>query len=125
MIEHIRQNAALVQSVASEQLNVEVGFDRNAVEWLDGYITRQHEQGDPGNFAGLVSTLGSFLGECILHTYGGQWANDEHGWCVRFDAKNCAYPFAKVEKHLQNGPEDSVLSFFDTIPLLFKKPTSR
>lgn len=121
MIEHIRQNAELVQSVAREQLNVEINFDRSAVEWLDGFITRQHEQGDPGSLAGLVSTLGSFFGECIIRTHGGQWSDGEYGWCVRFDEKNCAYPFAKVEKHLQNGPEDSVLSMFDLIPVLFKQ----
>jgi hypothetical protein len=120
MIDQIRRNAKLVQSVARDQLSVDVGFDRVAVEWLDGFVTRQHEQGSPDNVEGLVSTLGSFFGECIVRTYGGKWFQDEEGWCVRFDEKNAAYPFAKVEKHLRNGPEDSVLSMFDTIPLVFK-----
>ena len=39
-----------------------VGYDdRPGSRWLDGYIQRQHEQGDPAKRDGLVSTLGSFL----------------------------------------------------------------
>lgn len=120
MIEHIRQNAELVRSVAQNQLSTDVRYDRTGVEWLDGFVTRQHEQGDPDKVEGLVNTLGSFLGECIVQAYGGQWSEDEFGWSVRFDEKNAVYPFAKTEKHLRNGPEDSVLSMFDTIPIVFK-----
>ncbi|MBS0204773.1 MAG: hypothetical protein JSS49_17850 [Planctomycetes bacterium] len=87
---------------------------------LDGFVTRQHEQGDPNNVKGLANTLGSFFGECIVQTYGGEWSEDENGWCVQFNEKNAVYPFAKTAKHLRNGPEDSVLSMFDTIPLVFK-----
>ena len=119
MIEHIEKNAELVQSVARDQLGVDVGFNRSAVEWLDGYVTRQHESGDPDKVVGLVSTLGSFFGACIVNTYGGEWAEGEDGWCVRFDEKNAVFPFSKIDKHLRNGPEDSVLSMFDTIPIVF------
>ena len=121
MIDQIRHNADLVRSVAHDQLSVDVDFDRAAVEWLDGFVNRQHEQGDPNNVNNLVNTLGAFFGECILHTYGGEWFQDDSGWCVRFDAKNAAYPFAKLKKHLLNGAEDSVLSMFDIIPVVFKQ----
>lgn len=66
MIDQIRHNAKLVRSVAHDQLNIDVGFDHDAVKWLDGFITRQYEQGDPNNIERLVSTLGSFLGKCQL-----------------------------------------------------------
>jgi hypothetical protein len=36
MIEQIEMNAELLQSVARDQLGVDVGFDRAGVEWLDG-----------------------------------------------------------------------------------------
>lgn len=121
MLDHIQANAELVQAVARDQLGAEVDFDRDGVKWLDGYVTRQREHGDPDNIEGLVSTLGAFFGECIARTYGGQWFQGEHGWCVRFDEENAAYPFAKIEKHLRNGPEDSVVSMFDTIPVVFKR----
>lgn len=119
MIEQIKHNARLVVSIAEAQLKTKIGFDREGVEWLDGYIQRQHEHGDGANFEGLVSTLGSFFGECIITAYGGDWQQTEYGWSVSFDDKNAAFPFAKVRKQLENGADDSVLSMFDTISVLF------
>jgi hypothetical protein len=121
MVERIRANAELVVSVAAKQLGEAVGYDEAGVRWLDGYIQRQHEQGDPANRDGLVSTLGSFLGECIVRTFGGEWAEVDGSWCVRFDDRNAAFPFAKVAKHLEHGAEDSVLSFFTVIPVVFRR----
>ncbi len=121
-IDAIRSNAALVSSIARDQLGQDLAFDEAAVRWLDGYIDRQHHSGNPDNRDGLVSTLGSFLGECILHSFGGHWAMLDGSWCVRFDEKNAVFPFAKVAKQLENGSEDSVLSFFTVIPILFRPP---
>jgi len=120
MLERIHANAALVVGLARDQLGVEVGYDEPGVRWLDEYIQRQHESGDSANREGLVSTLGSFLGECITGSFGGHWAEVEGTWAVYFDDCNCAYPFAKVAKQLENGQEDSVLSFFSAIPLVFQ-----
>jgi hypothetical protein len=120
MEDRIRANAERVVSVARKKLGTDVGYDAAGVEWLDGYIQRQHEQGNPDNRAGLVSTLGSYLGECIIRSFGGEWAEVDGSWCVQFDDRNAAYPFAKVGKQLEHGAEDSVLSFFTAIPVLFK-----
>jgi len=104
MVERIRANAELVVSIAAKQLSETVGYDEAGVRWLDGYIQRQHEHGDPVNRDGLASTLGSFLGECIIHSFGGQWVEVDGSWCVRFNDRNAAYPFAKVSKQLEHGP---------------------
>ena len=84
----IRANADLVASIARERLGQELSFDEQAVRWLDGYIQRQHEGGDPASRDGLINTLGSFLGECIIRNFGGEWACVDGSWCVRFDEKN-------------------------------------
>jgi hypothetical protein len=68
----------------------------------------------------LVNTLGSYLGKCIIETYGGAWARAEAAGCVAFKADNKAMPFAKIEKHLTNGREDSCLSFFKVIQVVFE-----
>lgn len=120
MTNPIQHNAALVQQIAREHFQAEIDFDRSGVEWLDAYIMRQHEKGDPAQFDALTSTLGSFFGECIIRTYGGEWAEDQYGLAVRFDESNAVYPFAKVAKQLEDGAEESVLSMFDTIPVVFK-----
>ena len=39
--------------------------------------------------------------------------------CVKFDEKNIAYPFAKVEKQFENGLGDSIHSFYTVIPTFF------
>lgn len=121
IVDRIRANAELVVSVAAKQLGEAVGYDEAGVRWLDGYIQRQHEQGDPANRDGLVSTLGSFLGECIVQSFGGTWTEINGAWCVQFDDCNAAYPFAKVDKQLEHGAEDSVLSFFTLIPVMFRR----
>lgn len=100
------------------------GYDLQSVAWLDGYIERQRARAEitAKVVDGLVNTLGSYLGECIIHSYGGYWENEEGHWRVSFDDQNAAYPFAKVAKQFQNGSEDSIRSFFETIPLVFARP---
>jgi hypothetical protein len=119
-IEAIRSSAALVVSVARDQLGHGLAYDEKAVHWLDGYIQRQHENGEPRVRDALVNTLGSFLGECVIHSFGGEWALVDGTWSVRFDETNAVFPFAKAVKHLENGSEDSVLSFFTLIPILYR-----
>jgi hypothetical protein len=118
--EMILANAALVVSVAREQLGQEVGYDEAGVRWLDGYIQRQRERLSPEIRARLSDRFGAFLGECIVRSFGGEWAEKDGSWCVRFDDRNAAFPFAKVQKQLANGAEDSVLSFFTAIPIVFR-----
>ena len=117
--ENIRKNAELVVKVFAENDGVELDFDESSVEWLDGYIERNRENFDEETVRGLVNVLGSFLGECICRNYGGNWSQDENGLTVKFDELNGVYPFNKIEKHFINGAEDSILSFYQTIPVVF------
>ncbi|MEQ9490549.1 MAG: hypothetical protein RIM72_16315 [Alphaproteobacteria bacterium] len=68
-----------------------------------------------------MSRLGSYLGKCIIETYGGSWQRIEGDVCVAFDNRSCVFPFAKIAKHLENGREDSVHSFFTLLPIVFEK----
>jgi hypothetical protein len=99
--------------------------DRASLEWIDGYLTRMHGARVDGTLQaptvdGLVQVVGSFVGEAVIRTYGGSWGQRDGDWAVVFDEHNAAFPFTKVAKHLENGPEDSVLSFFDCLPFAFK-----
>ena len=123
----IMANAALVLKVASELMGHDAGYDEAAVIWLDGFIEGMHDKPDSEKER-LIDTLGSFLGECIRHTYGGQWRWNARleTWGIHFSEeadKNAVFPFNKVRKHLLNGPDsgDSVLSLFRMIPVIFKK----
>ena len=124
--EKLRSNAALAVKTLGPHSDVAAfGFDRESVAWVEGYIERQRIRPDMTDETknGLISVLGSFLGECIIHLHGGQWRRDEIGWGVHFDGGNVAYPFSKVQKLMTNGLEGggSIVSFLDTTGVLFKR----
>lgn len=103
------------------------GYDAQSVAWLDGYIERQRARAEITEelINGLVNALGSYLGECVIQSYGGYWEEEAGQWRVSFDDENAVYPFAKVAKQFNNGSEDSIRSFFETIPLVFAMADKR
>ena len=107
-------------ATARDRLGQNVAFDEPGVKWLDGFLQRQHEIGDPAERDGLVNTLGSYLGKCIVEAYGGAWARVDGVVCIRFDDENLVYPFAKLAKHLENGSVDSCYGLFEAVPFVFE-----
>ena len=97
-------------------------YDADSVKFIEGFIERNKGNFEKEESKGLINSLGSFLGQCIIENYGGQWQldNETGSVAVAFDDKNKAYPFAKVSKQFENGLEDSVYSFYNVIPSVFK-----
>jgi hypothetical protein len=125
----IRANAQLVidRFSALSEPRRNFGYDQQSVMQVEGYIERQRSTPDvaPDNRAKLIQVLGSYLGECIIRTYGGVWRQQDDQWGIFFDDSNAGFPFNKVKKQFQNGLAggDSIVSFFELIgPLIFKKP---
>jgi hypothetical protein len=118
--DRLRASAYLVVDTIRENLGVTLTFDRAGVEWVDGYINRLRHSMAPNRRSGLIGMLASFVGECIIQTYGGAWAEEDGRWGVRVSERLWACPSAKIEKQFDNGPEDSVSSFFTCIPTLDK-----
>jgi hypothetical protein len=116
----LRANADLVVRTVRQNLDTELTFDQAGVEWIDGYIDRLRDSIAAEKRSGLVSTLASFVGECIIRTYGGVWVEKDGWWGVQVSERIWACPFAKIQKQFENGPEDSVASFFTCIPILDK-----
>ncbi len=122
IVGEIRANATLVVETFASLTNFTFGFDSRSVEWLDGYINRiRTGEWSEEEIDQMVSNLGSYLGEAIVAAHGGTWAQDDHGWHIRFDERNRAYPFAIVVKQLKNGPEDSIFGFYSAMGFLFRK----
>lgn len=122
MQETIKANAELAIRHLSALNEGKFSYDEASVRWLDDYIERLRSSGefsDTQKREKLLSVFGSYLGECIIVSHGGEWVQKEGLWCVSFDKNNCAYPFAKVEKRIENGLDDSLVSFFTMIPLIF------
>lgn len=123
MEKHIKANAELVLQELRHLNGVDFGYTQESIEWLEGYIERMRvsgEFGDDETKNKLISVLGSFLGECIVRSYGGTWRQHEGIWCVVFNDKNMAFPFAKVAKQIDYGLEDGIAGFFKLIPIVFE-----
>jgi len=109
----------LAESVRTQ---LKLKYDADSVKFIEGFIERNKSSFDKEESKGLINSLGSFLGQCIIENYGGQWQIDEDNGSVAimFDENNKAYPFAKVSKQFNNGLEDSIYSFYTVIPTVFK-----
>jgi hypothetical protein len=122
--ERIRKNARLAVSKFGpiSGLGERFGYSRISVEWVDGFIERGREGAKIDG--GLVQVLGSYLGECVIHVYGGNWREHGGNWGVFFDELDAVFPFSKVQKQIENGSKkgDSVLGLFDMIGPVFKVP---
>ena len=116
--ENIRKNAELVIMVMGSENDVELGLNAESVEWVDGFIERQRVGADADKMNDLTNSLGSFLGECIRENFGGEWQGTEHGLGVVFEDGNAVFPFSKTAKHFFNGADDSIYSFYKTIPFI-------
>lgn len=119
MREQLRELAQQLILTLADKLGVNLKFDRASVAWMDGYIERLRPNLEESATIGLSNSIGAFLGECIIANHGGEWRETEGMWGVYFDDENAAYPMAKVQKHLLNGSGDSILSFYDVIPIVF------
>ena len=123
--DQIRANAQSVLNPLSSlsQPEVRFGYNRESVQWVEEFIEQQRRAADvtPESTANLVRIIGSYLGECVIHTYGGEWRQHEGEWGVFFDNSNAVFPFAKVRKQFENGLAggDSILGFFEIIGPVF------
>jgi hypothetical protein len=120
--EKIRENAkeAVTRFASLSKLGAEFEYNRRSVAWVEEFIEHQRLRKDvTGNdVEGLVQLIGAYLGECVIHAYGGAWREHDGTWGVFFNASTAAFPFSKVRKQFDNGISggDSILSFFDVIP---------
>jgi hypothetical protein len=116
--DQIRSNARLATAwfKSISPLQALFGLDRDSLKWVDGFVEQQRTTPSrvPGTF---VELIGSYLGECVIHAYGGEWRLQDGQWGVFFDDSNAVFPFDKVRKQLQNGlaAGDSILGLFDMI----------
>lgn len=123
--EQCRSLAARFVEVMSKDVGVELGYTQESVEWADGYVERLRQSVDAETASQVSKFVGAFLGECIIANYGGAWREGEGTWGVYFDEKNAAFPFAKVQKQFENGAEDSILGFYEVIPVVFADSIGR
>ena len=105
----------------SREMNVNLAYDEQSLEYLDGYIARMRERMG-GQYSGTVNFIGSFLGECIIANFGGQWKQSDKGaWGVYFENNTAAFPFTKVQKAFAKGGEADSIAGFYRVSKMFKE----
>jgi hypothetical protein len=121
-IEQFRSSADwLIQNMRPVSL-MDFGYTRDSVKWLEGYIERLRLSGqfnDAASRDNMIGVFGSFLGECIIQSYGGSWEQRDEGWRIEFKPGSYVLPFAKVSKQMSIGLEDGIGWLFDSIPEVF------
>jgi hypothetical protein len=103
------------------------GYNSDSVKWVEGFIERERARSDLSKeqTEQRVSNLGSFLGECVIACFGGEWRQHGPTWGVAFHENNMVFPFGKVEKQFADGVEESVDGWFRMIPLIFSERIKR
>jgi hypothetical protein len=122
MREQIKANAELVIQELRSTSGMDFGYNKESVEWLEGYIERLRLSGQfqvEETKHKLAGCFGSFLGECIVRCYIGVWTQHDGIWCVAFNDDNVVFPFGKTLKQMENGLEDGIGSFFRGIAVLY------
>ncbi|WP_299044993.1 hypothetical protein [uncultured Tateyamaria sp.] len=121
----VQGNVQLVRDELLKQAGVAQDDWPSAVMYLSGFLDRQREHADASNASRLAQTIGCYLGEAIVRHYGGRWMlNEANGVGIDIDGLH-AFPLNKAAKHLQNGSEDNINSFFSVIPKLLEQRKER
>lgn len=115
ILESIRQNVILVKIVIHQRYDLHLALDEVAIKFLDRYIEQSRADLDSQARAGLINTLGAFLGETIRTNYTGEWIMQGDTPAIRLGNDLILFPFDAVAKQISNGHENSILGFYRTI----------
>jgi hypothetical protein len=113
----LRENTSFAVRELGKARGEPMDLSRESVEWIEGFIERQRKKfADAEARAGLVSVIGSYLGEAIIAASDGRWDTDADGALgVCFENGYWCYPFNKVDKQFADGLAggESILSFYN------------
>lgn len=107
---------------AAEQVRQQLGlpaYNEAAVRELARFIAVQRAELAPNSpdREGIVTALGCFLGQCLVHTYHAEWAAGTDGSTGVGLANQLFFnPFYLVHQQLNNGEAASVAVFFRSVP---------
>jgi hypothetical protein len=96
------------------------------VQQLAEFIEAQRSTLSAADRQGVVTALGCFLGQCLVETYGGTWAQGPDGTTgVGINEKHFFNPFFRITEQLDKGPSQSVATFFAAVPIHLANPGRR
>ncbi len=115
-----QSSEATALTTAAEQVREQLqipGFDARGVHHLSRIIDAQRALLTPAEREDFAMALGCVLGECLVRTYGGDWAAGPDGTTgVGLAGKLFFNPFFLVKEQLDKGDTASVAAFFASVP---------
>ncbi|MBO0357559.1 hypothetical protein J0X19_06345 [Hymenobacter sp. BT186] len=101
-------------------------FDAAAVQQLASFIEAQRSTLPAAEKQGVITALGCFLGECLVQTYNGTWAQGPDGTTgVGINHTSFFNPFFRVAEQFEKGNTESVVDFFTSVPIRLANPSRR
>ena len=109
-----RKNAQIFVDTAKQIDGVELKYNEESVLKMDQIISKNWPEQPPVQLDSVVIPMGSFLGEVIRVTIGGEWVNNQQGWGVKIDDSTMMV-FSKVKKRFLNGMGDSISYYYQSL----------
>ncbi|UOQ67015.1 hypothetical protein [Hymenobacter volaticus] len=101
-------------------------FDAAAVQQVADFIEAQRPTLSAANREGITTALGCFLGQCLVETYNGTWAQGPDGTTgVGINQQHFFNPFFRIAEQLDKGLAESVVAFFAAVPIHLENPGRR
>ncbi len=107
------QYAQLHIETTKESFGVKLGLDEASILKLDDLIQEAWPDQPPVQIDNVITLFGSFLGEAIIHTLGGEWVETDQGWGIAIGDATLLV-FTKIKKRLINGMEDSISYYYQS-----------
>jgi hypothetical protein len=111
---------ATALTTAAEQVRQQLrilDFDARGVLHLSRVIDAQRNSLTPAEQEDFVMALGCVLGQCLVQTYGGEWATGPDSTTgVGIAGQLFFNPFFLVKEQLDKGDTASVAAFFASVP---------
>jgi hypothetical protein len=107
--ERLRETAELFVKLAMDAGQA-LEFDDAGIRWAAWYVDgiRPVEREDQRRVQAAL--VGSFVGEALIATRGGEWVNDDGEWSLRLADGTRVHPFRQALKHITDGEDESILS---------------
>ena len=110
----LKEYAIININTAESIFGVSLNFDEPSILMIDELIHTAWPEEPPALLDNMILLWGSFLGEAIIKTLGGEWIESTDGWCVQIgDLKIMV--FNKIKKRFLNGDEDSISYYYQSL----------
>ncbi len=123
--EGLRKMAEETAVSAAKTLGIQLDFTPASLKTLDDAVDTFFEPGGPV-IAPTIMTFGAYLGEVVIRNLGGRWRPSE-SWedAAIVDLGPIAelYPMRRMAKRMQEGRENSVEFWYETVAKYRASPT--